>query len=273
MPAGRERRRDRAARRGGIGVQIIRYQDDGVARLGILEGDVVRAAGGELFGQLLPREHIGPVTGLELLPPVAPGKIIAVGLNYADHVAEVPGSTHSDAPVLFMKPQSSLIGHGGAIVIPPGADPVDHEAELAVVIGRRAQRVRREDAYEYILGLTCANDVSARNFQRQDGQWVRAKGFDTFCPLGPYITTGLHAENLAIECRVNGEVRQASNTRHLIFDIPFLVEFISGVMTLLPGDVIITGTPSGVGPIHPGDLVEVTIEGIGTLANSVSSRQ
>lgn len=254
-------------------MQIIRYLDDGVARLGILEGDVVRAAGGELFGQLLPREHLGPVAGLELLPPVAPGKIIAVGLNYADHVAEVPGSTHPDSPVLFMKPPSSLIGHGGAIVLPPGADPVDQEAELAIVIGRRAHRVRREEAYDYILGLTCANDVSARNFQRQDGQWVRAKGFDTFCPLGPCITTDLRAEGLAIEARVNGMVRQSSNTRHLIFDVPFLLEFISGVMTLLPGDVIITGTPSGVGPLQPGDLVEVAIEGIGILANTVVSSQ
>ncbi len=250
-------------------MQIIRYHDDGVARLGLLEGEVVRAAGGELFGQLLPQEQVGLVSELQLLSPVVPGKIIAVGLNYADHVAESAGHALPEAPVIFMKPPSSLIGSGSAIVLPPDANPVHHEAELAVVIGRRAHRVRRTKAYEYILGLTCANDVSARNFQQQDGQWVRAKGFDTFCPLGPCITTGLRAENLAIEGRVNGEVRQSSNTRHLIFDVPSLIEFISGVMTLLPGDVIITGTPAGVGPIVAGDTVDVTIERIGTLTNRV----
>jgi 2-keto-4-pentenoate hydratase/2-oxohepta-3-ene-1,7-dioic acid hydratase in catechol pathway len=253
----------------GRALQIIRYRDGGVARLGILEGEVVRAAGGELFGPLLPREHLGPVAGLELLPPVAPGKIVAVGLNYADHVAEAPGRAIPATPIIFLKPPSSLIGHGEAIVIPPGADPVEHEAELAVVIGRRARRVRPEDAYDHVLGLTCSNDVSARNFQREDGQWVRAKGFDTFCPLGPCITTDLRAEGLAIEGRVNGEVRQRSNTRHLLFDVPALIAFVSGVMTLLPGDVILTGTPAGVGPLRPGDRVEVAIEGIGTLANMV----
>lgn len=257
-------------------MQVVRYRDGGVARLGILEGEIVRAAGGELFGELLPREHIGPLASLDLLPPVAPGKIVAIGLNYADHAAEgvVPGAEGvPDEPIIFLKPPSSLIGHGGAIVIPPGADPVHEEAELAVVIGRRAQRVRRAEAYDYILGLSCANDVSARNLQRKDGQWVRAKGFDTFCPLGPSITTDLGAEGLAITARVNGEVRQQSNTRFLIFDIPYLIEFVSNVMTLLPGDVIITGTPAGVSPIVPGDLVEIEIEGIGTLMNRVVSRQ
>ncbi|HEY8600332.1 MAG TPA: fumarylacetoacetate hydrolase family protein [Thermomicrobiales bacterium] len=250
-------------------MQIIRYHDDGVARLGLLEGEVVRAAGGELFGQLLPQEQVGLVSELQLLPPVAPSKIIAVGLNYADHVVESTGRAMPEAPIIFMKPPSSLIGSGGNIVVPTGANPVHHEAELAVVIGRRARRVCRTAAYDYILGLTCANDVSARNFQEQDGQWVRAKGFDTFCPLGPCITTDVRAENLAITGRVNGEVRQAANTRDLIFDVPSLIAFISGVMTLLPGDVIITGTPAGVGPLVAGDTVDVTIEGIGTLTNGV----
>jgi len=251
-------------------VRIVRYRDGDVARLGILAGDEVRAAGGELFGQLLPREHIGPLASLDLLPPVAPGKIVAVGLNYADHVAESDsGRGVSAEPFIFLKPPSSLIGSGDAIVLPQGADPVHEEGELAVVIGRRAHRVKRADAYDYILGLTCANDVSARNFQRQDGQWVRAKGFDTFCPLGPCIVTELHADALAITARVNGEVRQRSNTKHLIFGVPFLIEFISHIMTLLPGDVIITGTPAGVSPIGAGDLVEIEIEGIGVLANGV----
>lgn len=253
-------------------MQIVRYRDGEVARLGILEGDIVRAAGGELFGQLLAREHIGQLTELELLPPVAPGKIVAVGLNYADHVAESATPRDlPDEPIIFLKPPSSLVGHGGTIVIPPGAAPVHEEAELAVVIGRRAKRVRRADAYDYVLGLSCANDVSARNFQQKDGQWVRAKGFDTFCPLGPCLTTDLRADALAITARVNGEVRQQSNTKHLIFDVPFLIEFVSSVMTLLPGDVIITGTPAGVSAIAPGDLVEIEIEGVGTLANRVAA--
>ncbi len=250
-------------------MRIIRYQDGGVARLGIVEAGQVRAAGGELFGPLLPRDNIGALGDFTLLPPVAPGKIVAVGLNYVDHAAESGVRTTPPAPILFMKPPSSLIGHGEAIVIPQGADPVHHEAELAVVIGRRARHVRREDADDYILGLTCANDVSARNFQHDDGQWVRAKGFDTFFPLGPMIVTDLDAGALAIEARVNGELRQSSDTAHLIFDVPFLIAFISGVMTLLPGDVILTGTPAGVGPIAPGDVVEVTIAGIGTLTNTV----
>ncbi len=256
-------------------MRIVRYRDGDVARLGILEGDEVRAAGGELFGQLLPGERIGRVAGLRLLHPVAPSKIVAVGLNYLDHVAE-SRSVHTsdevpDEPVLFMKPPTALIGHGDRILLPAGAEPVDYEAELAVVIGRRARHVRREEAYDHILGLTCANDVSARNFQRKDGQWVRAKGFDTFCPLGPAIVTDLRAEGLAIGSRLNGEVRQSSNTAHLLFDVPFLIEFISGVMTLLPGDVIITGTPAGIGSMRPGDRIEVEIEGIGTLMNEVAA--
>lgn len=253
-------------------MQVVRYRDGGVARLGIVEGEIVRAAGGELFGALLPREHIGPLADLDLLPPVVPSKIVAIGLNYAEHVAEgiVPGAeANPDEPIIFLKPPSSLIGHGGAIVMPPGADPVHEEAELAVVIGRRARHVRRAEAYDYVLGLTCANDVSARNLQRKDGQWVRAKGFDTFCPLGPCITTGLRADALAISARVNGELRQQASTRNLIFDVPCLIEYVSHVMTLFPGDVILTGTPAGVSAIVPGDRVEIEIEGIGTLMNTV----
>jgi 2-keto-4-pentenoate hydratase/2-oxohepta-3-ene-1,7-dioic acid hydratase in catechol pathway len=252
-------------------MQIVRYRDGDVARLGIVEGESLRAAGGELFGQLLPREHIGALADVSLLPPVAPSKIVAVGLNYADHVAEsaVPRE-RPDEPIIFLKPPSSLIGHGGTIVLPRGADPVHHEAELAVVIGRTARQVTENDAYKYVLGLTCANDVSARNFQRKDGQWVRAKGFDTFCPLGPSVTTDLRADSLAITARVNGTVRQQSNTKHLLFDVSFLIAFISGVMTLLPGDVILTGTPAGVGPIQPGDEVEIEIDGVGVLRNIVA---
>lgn len=255
-------------------MRIIRYQDGTATRLGIVEGETVRVAYGELFGELLPGEHVGALADLTLLPPVAPSKIVAVGLNYAAHVAEsaVPRDLPTE-PVLFLKPPSSLVGHGGTILLPPGADPVHHEAELAVVIGRVARRVRPADAYDYILGLTCANDVSARNFQRQDGQWVRAKGFDTFCPLGPAIVTDLRADDLAVVARVNGETRQASSTSRMLFDVPALVAFISAVMTLLPGDVILTGTPEGVGPLRPGDTVEVAIAGVGTLRNSVAAAE
>lgn len=254
-------------------MRIVRYRDGDVARLGIVEGDDVRAAGGELFGRLLPGERVGALADLQLLPPVAPGKIVAVGLNYLDHIQEDTGSRGPrevpDEPVIFMKPPTSLIGHGDTIVLPPGADPVHYEAELAIVIGRQARKVRQDDAYDYILGFTCGNDVSARNYQRKDGQWVRAKGFDTFCPLGPVIATDLRADELAIESRLNGEVKQSSNTKYLIFNVPFLIEFISNIMTLLPGDVIMTGTPAGVGPMQAGDHVEVEIEGIGTLMNAV----
>ncbi|HEX5505094.1 MAG TPA: fumarylacetoacetate hydrolase family protein [Thermomicrobiales bacterium] len=253
-------------------MHIVRYRDGDAARLGVVDGDAVRAAGGELFGTLIPGERVGALADAALLPPVAPSKIVAVGLNYADHVAE--SGTPRDlpaAPVLFMKPPSSLLGHGGTILLPAGAEPVHYEAELAVVIGRRARHVRREEAYDYVLGLTCGNDVSARNYQQQDGQLGRAKGFDTFTPLGPWIATDLRADDLAIQSRLNGEVEQSSNTRHLLFDVPNLIEFIAGVMTLLPGDVIMTGTPAGVGPLRPGDRIEVEIEGIGTLANGVAA--
>ncbi len=253
-------------------VRIVRYEQGGVARLGLVDGDEVRAAGGELFGELLPGERVGPLDDLRLLPPVVPSKIVAVGLNYADHVAE-SGTARPELPVIFLKPPSSLLGHGGTILLPPGADPVDYEAELAVVIGRRARQVPEAEAYDYILGLTCANDVSARNYQRQDGQWVRAKGFDTFCPLGPAISTGLRADELRIEARLNGEVKQSSSTAQLLFGVPYLVHFISSVMTLLPGDLILTGTPAGVGPLVPGDRIEIEIEGVGTLVNGVAFRE
>jgi 2-keto-4-pentenoate hydratase/2-oxohepta-3-ene-1,7-dioic acid hydratase in catechol pathway len=253
-------------------VRIVRYRDGDAARLGAVDGDAVRAAGGELFGTPIPGERVGALADLTLLPPVAPSKIVAVGLNYADHIAE-SGQARAlpKEPVLFLKPPTSLLGHGGTILLPVGAEPVHYEAELAVVIGRRARHVRRQDAYDYVLGLTCGNDVSARNYQQQDGQLGRAKGFDTFTPLGPWIATDLRADALAIQLRLNGEVKQSSNTRHLLFDVPFLIAFISGVMTLLPGDVIMTGTPAGVGPMQPGDRVEVEIEGIGTLANGVAA--
>lgn len=203
--------------------------------------------------------------------PVAPSKIICLGVNYRDHAVEFGHELPKD-PLIFMKPPSSVIGPGEAIVYPPyWTQRVDYEAELALVIATRARRVKAADADAYILGYTCLNDVTARDLQRADGQWTRGKSFDTFCPIGPEIVRGLDISKLAVACFLNGERKQCSTTESLIFKVPQIVEFVSHVMTLEPGDVIATGTPSGVGPVKPGDVVSVEIEAIGTLANPVAA--
>ncbi|HET7292571.1 MAG TPA: fumarylacetoacetate hydrolase family protein [Vicinamibacteria bacterium] len=207
--------------------------------------------------------------GAKLLCPATPSKIVAVGLNYRDHAAE-QGKPVPAEPLLFLKPPSAVIGPGEAIRLPAWAGRVDHEAELGLVIGRRAKDVETpEAAGAAILGAVCVNDVTARELQSKDVQYTRAKGFDTFCPIGPAMAVGLDLGRLRVECRVNGEVRQRSTTAELIFDPVSLVRFVSRVMTLLPGDIITTGTPAGVGPLHRGDRVEVEIEGIGVLENPV----
>lgn len=199
-----------------------------------------------------------------------PSKVVAVGLNYRDHARElkmdIPGY-----PLIFMKPSTSVIGDGDPIVFPVQTQELHYEGELGIVIGKRARNVPAGKALDFIAGYTCANDVTARDLQRLDGQWTRAKSFDTFCPLGPRIVSDMHPTALEIMTRVNGEVKQRSTTANMIFDVYDLVSFISGIMTLLPGDVIITGTPPGVGPLLPGDTVEVEIEGIGTLTNTVTA--
>jgi 2-keto-4-pentenoate hydratase/2-oxohepta-3-ene-1,7-dioic acid hydratase in catechol pathway len=197
-----------------------------------------------------------------------PTKIVCIGANYRAHIAEM-GKVVPEEPVLFMKPPTALVSAGEAIVRPPGYLRVDFEGELALVIGRRARRIPAASALDHILGLTIVNDVTVRDLQDKDGQWTRAKGFDTFCPLGPAIVRGVDPTDLRITTRVNGETRQDSRTSDLIFPVPFLIEFISRVMTLEPGDVISTGTPSGVGNLAPGDRVAVEIEGIGILENPV----
>jgi 2-keto-4-pentenoate hydratase/2-oxohepta-3-ene-1,7-dioic acid hydratase in catechol pathway len=209
-----------------------------------------------------------PLAGVRLLPPVLPSKVVAIGKNYADHAREMGGEP-PDQPVLFLKPSTSVIGPGAAISYPKLSRHVDFEGELAVVIGRLCREVPVERVPEVILGYTCANDVTARDLQKADGQWARAKGFDTFCPLGPWIDTDVDPSDLAITTTVNGNVKQNSRTSLLLHDVVKLVAFVSDAMTLLPGDVILTGTPAGVGPIVPGDEVAVTIEGIGTLTNTV----
>lgn len=200
--------------------------------------------------------------------PVQPSKILCIGRNYADHAAELGHEVPAE-PLVFMKPPSALVGSGEAIVLPSLSERVDFEGELAVVIGKQCRHVAEADAMGVVMGYTLLNDVTARDLQKKDGQWTRAKGFDTFAPCGPVLVTDLDVSDLAIKTLVNGEVKQSGRTSQLIFPIPRLIAYLSRVMTLMPGDVISTGTPSGVGPLKPGDVVEVWAEGIGSLVNPV----
>ena len=229
-----------------------------------LKGDIY--AGYEAGLQLDAEE----VSAANVLPPVMPSKIVAVGLNYRDHAKEM-GKTLPDEPLIFLKPSTAVIGPLDAIVLPAAAGRVDHEAELGIVIGKTAHQVPADYAQEYVLGLTCVNDVTDRDLQRRDVQYTRGKGFDTFAPIGPAVAVGVDGTALDVESAVNGDLRQSSNTRELIFSLDQLVEFVTGVMTLLPGDIISTGTPSGVGPLCAGDRVTVKVEGVGELINDVVS--
>jgi 2-keto-4-pentenoate hydratase/2-oxohepta-3-ene-1,7-dioic acid hydratase in catechol pathway len=213
-----------------------------------------------------------PLDDVRLLAPVLPSKVVAVGRNYADHAREMGGEPPAE-PVLFLKPSTAVVGHGDPIAYPVKlTQRVDYEGELAVIIGRLCREVPAAQAAEVIFGYTCANDVTARDLQARDGQWTRAKGFDTFCPLGPWIETDADPADLELTTVVNGAVRQQTRTSQLLYDVPALVEYVSTVMTLLPGDVLLTGTPAGVGPLEDGDEVSVTIENIGSLRNTVVNR-
>ena len=229
-----------------------------------------RLVNGDIFGSFSEGPEISH-EGLKLRPPVSPSKIVCVGLNYKDHAAEVKKPLPEE-PLIFIKPSTAVIGPGEPIEVPGWAGRVDHEAELGVVIKKRAFRVKMQQASDYILGLTSVNDVTARELQSKDGQYTRGKGFDTFAPIGPCVAVGLEGRDLQVRGYVNGNLRQDSRTRELIFTIPELVEFISSVMTLLPGDIISTGTPSGIGPIKPGDQVTIHVEGVGALTNPVVAR-
>lgn len=229
-------------------------------KVGVLEGSP--------FGEFRREEAVLPLEAVRLLAPVEPGKILGVGRNFAAHAAEHQAEV-PELPLLFLKAPSSVIGPGEAIRLPPQSKQVEHEAELAVVIGHGGRWISPEDADWHILGYTIANDVTARDLQRLDGQWARAKSFDTFCPLGPWIETEFEPSDALITCRVNGQLRQMASTRDLVFSVRQLVAFISSIMTLAPGDVILTGTPAGVGPLVPGDEVTIEIEGIGQLSNPV----
>ena len=250
-------------------MKIVRMQTPEGIRYGGVEPEGIRIYDGTPFVAWQPTDVVIDFGQARLLAPVFPTKVVGVGANYPLHVEEMRRQL-PDTPSLFIKPSTSVIGPGKPIVLPALSSEVHHEAELAVVIGKVARKVAVEDASGVVLGYTAGNDVTARDLQREDGQSARAKGFDTFCPLGPAIETEYDPlEDFSLECRVNGEVRQGASINDVIFGVAELVAFVTSVMTLLPGDVILTGTPSGVGPIRHGDLVEVTLEGVGTLSNPV----
>jgi 2-keto-4-pentenoate hydratase/2-oxohepta-3-ene-1,7-dioic acid hydratase in catechol pathway len=252
-------------------LKLIRFLKNDQPCYGLIEGDAIYAVEGSIFGKFRQVEKVATLTEVSLLAPCQPTKILAVGLNYRTHAAEAGYDVPAE-PLVFSKPPSSVIGPFAPIVYPILSQQVDYEGELAVVIGQRVRNVTPEKAYDFVLGYTCGNDVTARDLQRRDDQWTRAKGFDTFCPLGPTIVTDLDPGHLTIQTRVNGEIRQSATTADMVFSVAELIAYTSQVMTLEPGDVILTGTPSGVGPLQPGDVVEVEIEGIGTLRNPVVSQ-
>jgi 2-keto-4-pentenoate hydratase/2-oxohepta-3-ene-1,7-dioic acid hydratase in catechol pathway len=259
-------------------VRIARFSSAGEVAFGVVEGPgedpadlVVAVATAHPFAPLQLTGETLPLSSVKLLAPVLPSKVVCIGKNYADHAAEM-GGPPPENPVVFLKPSTSVIGPGDAIALPRNSTRVDHEAELGIVIGRLCREVPRERALDVVLGYTCGNDVTARDHQQADGQWTRGKSHDTFCPLGPWVETELPVADVAVRCAVDGELRQDGRTSALIHDIPAIIEWVSAFMTLLPGDVILTGTPAGVGPLTAGSTVSVSVEGLGTLTNPVVSR-
>ncbi|MFJ7153740.1 fumarylacetoacetate hydrolase family protein [Streptomyces sp. NPDC101118] len=257
-------------------MRIARFSIDGNVAFGAVEGsapdelvlDIIKGipfADFELSGTKV------PLSKVRLLPPVLPSKVVAIGRNYAEHAAEL-GNEVPEVPVAFFKPSTSVVGPGDPIAYPSFSNELHHEAELAVVIGRMCREVPRERVKDVVLGYTCANDVTARDVQQREKQWARAKGFDSACPLGPWIETDLDPGDLTIQCTVNGVQRQLGRTSDMVRSVEDLIAHVSEAMTLLPGDVVLTGTPAGVGPLNVGDEVAVTIEGIGTLTNKVIKR-
>jgi 2-keto-4-pentenoate hydratase/2-oxohepta-3-ene-1,7-dioic acid hydratase in catechol pathway len=241
-------------------------------RFGWLYEDQIGEIDGDPFGAYRRLDPEIPVGDAKLLPPVVPGKIVCVGRNFTAHAKELDNQV-GEIPVIFLKPGTSLIGPGDPIILPPQSKQVQHEAELAVVIGKRGRWIDTENALDHVYGYTIANDVTARDLQQRDATWVRGKGFDTFCPLGPWVDTDLDPVDVLITCHVDDEMRQMASTRDMVFTIPQLVVFISSVMTLEPGDLILTGTPAGVGDLLDGATVTINIEGLGTLTNPVKSER
>lgn len=251
-------------------MKLCRFEHRGKISIGCWEGDRIRVCRGELPGRYeLSAATLG-ADEVRLLAPLSPGKIIGIGRNYAQHARELGNVPPEAEPLIFLKPPSSIIAAGDPILLPASSQRVDHEGELGVVIGNVARDLNDEDdPLRCVLGFSCVNDVTARDLQKKDVQFTRAKGFDTFCPFGPWIETELDPSRLKIETRVNGQIRQSGNTADMLFPVARLIRFLAGIMTLWPGDLIATGTPAGVGPLAGGDLVEVEIEGIGILKNPV----
>jgi len=252
-------------------MRIIRYiYKDEPPKYGWLLDEKVGEIEGELFGHYRRQEARIPVKEVRLVAPTVPTKIICVGRNYLEHAKEL-GNDVPKVPLIFMKPPSAIIAHGETVILPPQSQQVEHEAELVAVVGKRGRHIPAEEAKTFILGYTVGNDITARDLQKIDGQWTRAKGFDTFCSFGPWIDTEFDPSDAVVTCRVNGQMRQLASTRDMVFNIATLVAYITSVMTLEPGDLIFTGTPAGVGALRDGDQVEVEIEGLGALKNPVKA--
>tara|TARA_B100000315_G_C14531717_1_gene566527 strand:+ start:826 stop:1590 length:765 start_codon:yes stop_codon:yes gene_type:complete len=251
-------------------MKIVRFTAGARVEYGILTGESIQAITGKPYRTIKLTDRYYRLNEVRLLSPCLPSKIVAMGLNYRKHAEEVKLPI-PQTPLIFLKPPTSVIGPEDNIVLPPSSTRVDYEGELAVVIKKKASHVSEAEALEYVLGYTCLNDVSARDHQRDDVQWTRSKGFDTFGPVGPCIETELDPGNIMLETYLNGELKQQSNTDDLIYPVPTQISFISDVMTLLPGDIIATGTPSGIGRMLPGDTVEIKIASIGTLRNYVAT--
>ncbi len=251
-------------------MRFCRFIHAGKVSFGTLEGDRINLYEGEKTRDSRPAGKTVGFGEIELLTPVTPGKIIGIGRNYAEHARELGNEPPDAEPLIFLKPPSSILPPGKVIMRPAISQRVDHEGELGVVIGRPARNLdRNENPLGYVFGYCCVNDVTARDLQKKDVQFTRAKGFDTFCPFGPWIETDLDPVGLTVETRVNGQVRQRGNTKDMIFPVAALVRYLAGIMTLFPGDLIATGTPAGVGPLSAGDVVEIEVEGVGILKNPV----
>jgi len=255
-------------------MRIARFSARGQTGYGVIRNDVIHSLGSDPFSgwetgtELKFDGRTYPLSETRLLAPCLPSKLVCLGLNYRPHAREFDQAPPS-SPLIFLKPSTAVIGPESPIILPHNWKRVDYEGELGIVIGKTARHVTEEKAREYILGCTCTNDVTERQIQKEDGQWTRAKGFDTFAPIGPWIETEVEPDDLVLETYLNGELRQSARTSELVFGISSLISFISGIMTLLPGDIIATGTPAGIAPMRPGDTVEVKIEGIGSLRNPV----
>lgn len=250
-------------------MKIFRFRNAGRTLYGVLQEECLSPIKGSIFRRFTVSDERIPISEVSLLPPVEPSKIVAVGVNYRDHAME-RGKPVPDEPLIFLKPPSAVVGPDDIIIYPKMSKRVDYEGELALVVKRKARLLEEsEDIDDYILGYTCFNDITARDLQEKDVQFTRAKSFDSFAAIGPCIATDIDPAGVKVKTFINGKLRQSGNTRNMIFPVPYILRFISEVMTLLPGDVITTGTPAGVGPMFPGDRVDVQVEGIGTLSNKV----